>query len=347
MSRTNASRKTVLANGTLLCLLLFLSGCLIGKPAGTVPEVPVEQPPISHVRINDDYVVVKPDATDTLASLAAEYLNDSKKDWLIAEFNDVDSLTPGQNVVIPLKPFARGGLQADGYQTVPVLAYKNFSKEKPGLMSVTATAFEAQMKYLKENNFRVITVSQLLDFFDFRRQIPEKSVVITIDDGWYTLYDIAFPILKKYGFTATLFVYTDFIGGGKALSWEQVEALSENGFDIQCKTRTHRNMKRLRENESFKEYVASIEMELVYPKKLIKKRLGKECICLAYPYGETNDLVIALLKKHGYRAAFTATGKSNPFFADEFRIHRSEIYGHDDLETFKEKLTVFEKMGPE
>jgi hypothetical protein len=88
-------------------------------------------------------------------------------------------------------------------------------------------------------------------------------------------------------------------------------------------------------------------MELVYPKKLIKKRIGKECICLAYPYGETNNLVIALLKKHGYRGAFTATGKSNPFFVDNFRIHRSEVYGHDDMEIFKEKLTVFERMKPE
>ncbi len=347
MGKTEHRSKKVLANGAVLCLLMFLTGCLLGKPVSTAPEVPVKQPAISHFRINDDYVLVKVDETDTFSSLAAEYLNDSKKDWLIAEFNDVDSLAPGQNVVIPLKPFARGGLQADGYQTVPVLAYKSFSKEKPGLMSVTETAFAAQMKYLKENNFRVITVSQLLEFFDFNRQIPEKSVVITIDDGWYTLYDIAFPILKKYGFTPTLFVYTDFIGGGKAMSWEQVKELSENGFDIQCKTRTHRNMKRLRENESLKEYVASIEMELLYPKKLIKKRLGKECICLAYPYGETNDLVIALLKKHDYRAAFTATGKSNPFFVDQFRIHRAEVYGHDDLETFKEKLAVFERIGSE
>jgi len=347
MRKTKNRSKTVLVRYAMLCLLLLLTGCLIDKPAGTAPEVPIEQPAISHFRVYDDYVVVKAGATDTLSSLAAEYLNDPKKDWLIAEFNDIEALEPGQDVVVPLKPFKKGGLKIIGYQTVPVLAYKSFSKDRPGLMSVTEAAFEEQMTYLKENGFHVITVEQLLDFFDFKRQIPEKSVVITIDDGWYAFYDIAFPILKKYGFSSTLFVYTDFIGGGKAMSWEQVEELAESGFDIQCKTRTHRNMKKLREHESFKEYVASIEMELVYPRNLIKKRLGKECSCLAYPYGETNDLVVALLKKQGYRAAFTATGNSNPFFADKFRIHRSEIYGNDDMETFKEKLTVFERMGPE
>jgi peptidoglycan/xylan/chitin deacetylase (PgdA/CDA1 family) len=153
--------------------------------------------------------------------------------------------------------------------------------------------------------------------------------------------------LQKYGFPSTLFVYTDFIGGGKAMSWDQIEELAENGFDIECKTRTHRNMNRLKEGESLKEYVAAIEMELRYPKKLIQKRIARECTCLAYPYGETNNLVIALLKKHGYRAGFTATGKSNPFFVDKFRIHRAEVYGHDDLEAFKQKLKVFAEMEAE
>lgn len=347
MRKTENNSKTVLLCYAIMCLFLLSTGCLIGMPVDKAPEDTIEQPAISHFRLYDDYVVVKAGETDTLSSLAAKYLNDPKKDWLIAEFNDMDTLEPGQEVVVPLKPFRKGGLHSDGYQTLPVLAYKSFAKEKPGLMSVTEAAFEAQMKYLKENNFHVITASQLLEFFDFKRQIPEKTVVITVDDGWSAYYDIAYPILQKYDFSSTLFVYTDFIGGGKAMSWEQVQELSENGVDIQCKTRTHRNMKRLRKNESFKDYVASLEMELVYPKKLIKKRLGKECICLAYPYGETNNLVIALLKKHGYRAAFTATGKSNPFFVDKFRIYRSEVYGHDDMKTFKEKLTVFERIKPE
>ncbi|UCD91150.1 MAG: polysaccharide deacetylase family protein [Desulfobacterales bacterium] len=343
MQETENRRKAVLIDVVILCFLLLLTGCLIGQPAST-PEISSEQPATTQFRVFNDFVVVKTTEKDTLSSLAAKYLNDSEKDWLLAEFNDIDHLKPGQDIIIPLKPFQKGGLQTEGYQTVPVLAYKSFSKDKPGLMSVTETAFEAQMKYLKENGFHVITVRQLLDFFDFKGQIPEKSVVITIDDGWYALYDIAYPILKKYGFSSTLFVYTDFIGGGKAMSWGQLKELSENGFDIQCKTRTHRNMKRLRENETFKEYVASIEMELAYPKTLIKKRLGKECSYLAYPYGETNNLVIELLKKQGYRAAFTVRGKSNPFFTNRFRIYRSEVYGHDDIETFKEKLTVFERM---
>jgi len=85
-------------------------------------------------------------------------------------------------------------------------------------------------------------------------------------------------------------------------------------------------------------------MEISDPKKLFKKKLNKECECLAYPYGITNNLVIAMLKKHGYRAAFTVEQESNPFFIDNYRINRSAIYGEYDIEKFKNKLSVFQNM---
>jgi len=298
----------------------------------------------SQARVYDDFIIVEATARDTLSSIADKYLNDPTKDWLIAEFNDTKTLDTGQELIIPLRPFDKGGLKVNGYQTVPVFAYHNFSKNSPSKMIVTEAAFEAQMKYLKENGYHVITLDQLLDFLDFKEQIPEKSVVITIDNGWSSFSDIAFPILKKYGFTATLFVYTDFIGTSKALSWKQINNLSKNGFDIQCKTKTHRNLTKRIKKESFKEYFKSLEMEISYPKKLIKHKLNKECSYFAYPYGKTNNLVIAILKKQGYRAAFTVKRACNPFFVYKYRIHRSVIYGDYDIERFKKNLSVFYKI---
>ena len=327
-------RKTVFGNFSLLYLLL-LAACVTSSPG---------HHKISETRINNDFIIVKATAKDTLSSLAAQYLNDPAKDWLIAEFNHIKTLSAGQELIIPLFPFNKGGLKSGGYQTVPVLVYYSFSKNKPGKTPVTQDDFKAQMKYLKENGYNVITLDQLLDFLDYKEQIPEKSVVITFDDGWRSIYNIAFPIMKEYGFPATLFIYTDFIGGGKAISWKQVKKLSENGFDIQCKTKTHRNLAAKKKKESFKKYFKSLEMEISYPKKLIKKKLNKECKYQAYPYGKTNNLVIAMLKKHGYRAAFTVERESNPFFADNYRIHRSAIYGKYDIEKFKKILSVFQNM---
>jgi peptidoglycan/xylan/chitin deacetylase (PgdA/CDA1 family) len=293
--------------------------------------------------ISDDFVIVKTTSQDTFSSLAAYYLKDPAKGWLIAEFNRMTTLIPGEEVIIPLSPFNKGGLNPEGYQTVPVLVYHNFSKQKSDETAVGQDNFEAQMKYLKQNGFHVVSIDQLLDFIDYKEQLPEKSIVITFDDAWRSIFDIALPILIKYNFPATFFIYTDFIGGGKAMTWKQIETLSKIGFDIQCQTRTHRNLAVPKKNESFKEYFKSLEMEIDYPKKLFKKKLNIDCKYLAYPYGETNNLVIALLKKYGYRAAFTIDRKSNPFFIDKYRIHRSVIYGSYDMDKFKDNLTVFQK----
>jgi peptidoglycan/xylan/chitin deacetylase (PgdA/CDA1 family) len=253
------------------------------------------------------------------------------------------TLIPGQELIIPLSPFNKGGLKAEGYQTVPILVYHNFSKKRSDKTAVGQDDFEAQMKYLKQNGYHVVSIDQLFDFIDYKKQLPEKSIVITFDDAWRSIFDVALPILIKYGFTSTFFIYTDFIGGGKAMTWKQIETLSKIGFDIQCQTKTHRNLAVPNKNESFKEYFESIEMEISYPKKLLKKKLNIDCKFLAYPYGETNNLVIALLKKHGYRAAFTVDRKSNPFFIDKYRIHRSVIYGSYDMDKFKDNLSVFQK----
>ena len=253
----------------------------------------------SQVRIYDDFIIVKASAVDTLPSLAHKYLNDPTKDWLISEFNDIKTLDAGQELIIPLRPFDKGGLKVNGYQTVPVLAYFGFSKDSPGKMTVTEDSFEAQMKYLMENGYHVISLDQLMDFLEFKEQIPKKSVVITIDNGLSSFSDIAFPILERFGLTATLFVYTDFIDTDKALSWKQIINLSKKGFDIQCKTKTHRNLTKRKNKESFKEYFESLEKEISYPKKLIKQKLNKECSYFAYPYGATNNLAVAMLIKAG------------------------------------------------
>ena len=332
MLETAKIKKTILMNIFPLFSLL-LSACAIN---GIIYHDKHK------AHISDDFVIVKTTAQDTFSSLAATYLKDPNKGWLIAEFNGMTTPGPGQELIIPLSPLNKGGLKTEGYQTVPVLVYYNFSKNSDET-AVGQDDFEAQMKYLKQNGYHVISMNQLLDFIDYKEPLPEKSVVLTFDDAWRSIFDFALPILIKYNFTATFFIYTDFIGGGKAMTWKQIDTLSKIGFDIQCQTKTHRNLAVPKKNESFKEYFKSIEMEISYPKKLIKDKLNIDCKYLAYPYGETNNLVIAVLKKHGYQAAFTIDRKPNPLFTDKYRISRSVIYGSYDMDKFKNNLSVFQK----
>lgn len=351
MVRKKRAKRTGL-NGLawVLAGLAFLGGCATPKtetpPAAISPSAVPAAPP-TELRTSGDFVAVTAREGNTFAFLAEKYLNDPSKDWWIADFNNLSDLHPGQSLIIPLKPYERGGVSPKGYQTVPVLSYHNFSPDRStNRMTVTRTAFEGQMKLLKDGGYRVISLNQFVDFLNFKTQIPRKSVVITIDDGWRSAYEIAMPILKRYGYPATLFVYTGLIvGSSKTLSWDLVREMAESGIDIQGHTITHRVLTSPNPKESFKEYVGAVDREIVESARIIKARVGKDIHYLAYPDGETNHLVISLLKKDGYQGAFTVKRGGNPFFIHNYRINRSMVYGDFDLSQFEKNLTVFSEWA--
>lgn len=327
ITRSSKSKTQYLLYGLLMLLILVMhQGCAYRQPAGFIP------------------VLVKPG--DTLDSLAEKYLGDPGKSWVISDFNELASLSAGQELIIPLEYSQKGGLSVRGYQTVPILTYHNFSLTNEELMVVRKDAFEQQMKYLKENGYRVVTLDDLFDFLEFLKPLPQKAVVLTFDDGWQGVYSIAFPILIKYGFPATLFVYTDLINGSsKTLNWAQVAELERGGVDIQCHTKSHRNLIKRAEGESLEDYVADVENEITESTRIIKEKLKKEVRYLAYPYGDANNLAIAFLKREGFRGAFTVKREANPFFIDHYTLNRSMIYGTYDLQDFKKNLDVYSRKA--
>ena len=169
----------------VLCLLLALSGCVTtgqksqATPAAVQPDGDLEYGGIR---------IVNARSGDTLQSLAGLHLKDPSKAWLIADFNDITSVVPGQKIVIPPPDFRLGGIYPDGYQVVPILTYHNFSKKKVAKMIVPQARFEEQMKFLKDNGYQTITLDELFDFIEFKSPIPRKSVIITVDDGWRPFY---------------------------------------------------------------------------------------------------------------------------------------------------------------
>lgn len=337
MTSSNLFRRTGFAAAILAAAL---AGCATPGAVTTPPAVR-QSGDSKRVFQTPEFVVVVVQPGETLASLADTWLRDQARAWEIAEFNGIAAAAPGQELVIPLRPSRRGGLTPERYQTVPVLAYHQFAEKSTNNMTVSREDFEAQMRLLKEKGYRVVSLEQLLSFLDFRGQLPEKSVVITIDDGWRATYEIAFPILKKYGYPATLFVYTQLItGGGKTLSWDQVREMSAQGLDIQCHTVSHRNLALPQGQENADQYFTSIAQEISESARTIEQKLGRRPTIMAYPYGDTNGLAITLLKGQGYRAALTVTREANPFFAAPFRLGRSMIYGDFDLAKFEKNLVT-------
>jgi peptidoglycan/xylan/chitin deacetylase (PgdA/CDA1 family) len=288
------------------------------------------------------FLAVVPRPHDTFESLAGQYLKDPERGWEIREFNDQSSVTPLKAMLVPLQSYEPGGLTQKGYRTVPILVYHQLTATRATKMAVLQTDFELQMAYLKRYRYEVIPLEQLADFLDFKAQVPERAVVITFDDGWRSTYTIALPILRKYGYPATLFVTNDLIESDpKALSWKQVKALENSGvFDVQCHTQTHSNLADPA-GRDLKAYLAFLREELIVSRAELRKRIGKSCSFLAYPYGAQNHLVVAMAQKAGYRAGFTVERGANPFFVSDYRVLRSQVYGDTDLQQFAEGLESY------
>ncbi|MFP4475366.1 MAG: polysaccharide deacetylase family protein [Desulfatibacillaceae bacterium] len=328
----------------LACLVLaMLASCAAPGPAPAPSGRERESAVLARTA---DYMLVRVNQGDTLESLAQWYLGDVSHAWILARVNRTDRVAEGDEILVPTKPVFLGGLDKGGYQRVPVLLYHNFSEKTATRMTMPRATFDAQMRYLAENGYTTITLDRLLDFIRYEKPLPPKSVAITIDDGWRSTYTIAWPVLKKYGHVATLFLYTDFVGGDRAMTWAQLREIDKNGIDVQNHSKTHRKVTLRKAGESMRGYVDALVEEIAEPHREIMRNLGKEPRHLAYPYGDTNPLFSTMVEGMGYRSAFTATRGANAFYTDRYHLGRSVVYGDWGMERFKKTLDVYREAAP-
>jgi peptidoglycan/xylan/chitin deacetylase (PgdA/CDA1 family) len=327
--------------------LLLVSSCVTpgsvsdGSDAKTLDMVH-EKPRIFQ---SQDYIICELIGKETPESLARRFLGDPKKEWMITENNPGVAYEKGERIVIPLKDQRRGGLTADGYQKVPILVYHTFAERCKSKLCVSRQVFEEQMAYLKDNGYRVIALSDLIGFLEFRTGLPEKAVVITIDDGYRSVYDIAYPILKKYGFTATLFVYMDFIGIPRSsVTWDELREMKANGFEIGSHTMTHADLTKRMDGEGEQGYLHRVKKELVASKKMIDQKLEQETVSLAFPYGAYNEKVLALSEAAGYKLCLSVIRGGNPFFTHPLTLRRSQMLDQR-IEYFVDNLDTFHQMS--
>ena len=288
-----------------------------------------------------DFIVAPARSGDTSETLAARHLGDARKAWMIEDYTGVRMFAQGQEVVIPKREWNPVGVFPWGYQLVPVLVYHNMGPEDRGRLVIGVKKFEAQMKALRAEGFQSVSISDYLEFTAGRKQLARKSVLITFDDGYRSFIQYARPILKDYGFTATLFVYSDFVGGG-GMSWKELSAMIAQGFDVQAHSKTHSSLRR-KEGEPQEAYAKRIEAELAYPAEQFRKQLGRASDVLAYPYGDTDDELLPFVVKYGYVAAFTVRRQSNPAWAYPLKISRSQVYSEMALKDFTANLTNFQE----
>lgn len=322
----------------VLCLFIslfyafLLSGCA-SKSGGTVAN-------------SESFLILEATASDSYESLAQEHLGDKKYASIIKRYNPEQVVDAGALIAIPKQPLNRSGVFSNGYQQVPVLCYHQFTFESKGKsrMVVTEADFETQMKYLYDNGYNVIPLEDLAPFLAGQKELPDKSIVITIDDGYKSYMDVALPILKKYNFHSTMFVYPEFIGAGPALKWRDVKRLSNDPLvSIQSHSRTHDSLSRRPAGESDPDYITRLKTEVEDAEKILSKRTGNAINHFAYPYGNSSMELVNLLEENDYSIAVTVNNDSNPAFSPPFLIHRTMIYGGDSLSAFQKGLRTFNK----
>jgi len=321
----------------LLLALTVVSGC-----AAPPAPVPVGDETVRHR--SADYLIVRLDGDLTPAEVAGRYLGDERLGWVVEEANPGAGFGRGQTVVVPLDPQNRAGLRRDGFQTIPILTYHRFAQDCPSPLCMPAAAFRAQMRYLKDNRYHVLSADELLAFVQHRRPLPPRSVLITIDDGYRSVYEIAYPILREFDFSAVLFIYTELIDVSPiALTWNQLEEMRRNGFAVGSHTIRHSDLTLPREGESGAEFAARVENELVGSKQVLDRRLGQDTWLLAYPYGNYDPKVVASSQRAGYKLAMSVKRGGNPFFANPFTLKRDQILERD-LPTFVKRLKTFNSL---
>jgi peptidoglycan/xylan/chitin deacetylase (PgdA/CDA1 family) len=321
----------------LLAALAVLAGC-----AAPPAPVPVGDETIRHR--SADYLIVRLDGDSTPAEVARRYLGDERSDWVVEEANPGAAFRGGQTVVVPLAPRNRAGLRRDGFQTIPILTYHRFATDCSSPLCMPTAAFREQMRYLKDNRYHVLSAEELLAFVEHRRPLPPRSVLITIDDGYRSIYETAYPVLREFGFTAVLFVYTEVIDATPvALSWSQLAEMRRNGFAVGSHTIRHSDLTLPREGESGVQFAARVEHELVGSKQILDRKLGQDTWLLAYPYGNYDPKVVASSQQAGYRLAMSVKRGGNPFFANPFTLRRDQILERD-LPTFVKRLKTFNPL---
>ena len=184
---------------------------------------------------------------------------------------------------------------------------------------ITPAAFEAQMQELKNKNISVIPMQDFLAWRRGEKAIPTRSAIITFDDGWKSQYEVAWPIMKKFNYPLTLFIYTEGIrpghfSGGESMTWEMLAEMRDAGVDIQDHTATHSDLRKpydkvAKKKLSPEEYEQWLDKEIVGSKQMIEQKLGVKVNCFAVPYGFHNDHIRDVCMKAGYEALFTVYGQ--------------------------------------
>jgi peptidoglycan/xylan/chitin deacetylase (PgdA/CDA1 family) len=272
--------------------------------------------------IHADTALAAPEASEPYAAT-------SSPPALAASASASDMASPATKVPAPALPAAEDRKE-DEEVLIPVLNYHSIGAEPENSLVLDPGKFAAQMEYLSKHGFTPLSISDFTQIMEKRRKAPPKPVLLTFDDGYADNYELAMPVLKRYGFPATLFLSPGLVGQEGYLTWEQVKEMHDAGWDIEPHAVTHPNLPMLS--------AAKQKEEITGARRQIEEKLGTTADIFCYPYGAYDKRTLAILKETGFRFAFTIKQGWASSAQPPLQLKRIYVNGKESLEAWSRKL---------
>ncbi len=220
---------------------------------------------------------------------------------------------------------------------ITCFVYHRFDDARYPSTNISVQDFKKHLDYLKNNKYNVITLGQAVDLLNSAKPIPEKTVVLSIDDGYKSFLENGMPLLREYGYKATLFINTNQFGSGDFLSEEEIRQLMKEGIEIQNHSHSHAYFV----NSKPRELVDAFRNDLLKSQSIFLEKFGFKPNLYSFPYGEYTPEMQEILKKEGYLAAIAQKSGVISSFSDRYALSRFPVAGiYANIEGFIQKLEM-------
>lgn len=316
-----------------------------------VPLRPIAEAAGATVKLDQDgktlYITLKEVTLKTVIGQTRAYINDQTVNLEIApQMCDGQVLVPLNLIQQPLSldvswdnPERTLKITTPGYtpsmvaktnqpQSVPILMYHEIG-DGPNNLYVRESEFREQMRYLRDNNYKVVTMAEGIRMMQ-NRQSMNKTVIITFDDGYESFLTKAWPILRENKFPATVFVIAYYAGVENYLTWDQMIMLRADWMEIGSHSESHPALSKISSSRFNEEIYGS--------KKLIEDCLQVPCEDFCYPGGFFSHEVAETVKQAGYLSAVTTQYGHASLKNDMYQLPRVRIPRGMSISTFAKSL---------
>lgn len=268
----------------------------------------------------------------------------------IVGFSPAQEQTGPPDGAIPAPRGTLPPLPKDDGTRVSILGYHEFSSTlAPSQMRIRTATFRKQMEALKNLGLPVIPLRDFLAWKKGTKFIPPRSVVLTIDDGWKSVYTEAFPILKEYRFPFTVYLYKNYVdGGGRALTTAMIKEMQKHGCTIGSHSVSHPfpGTVKYHARKGDEAYEKFLRREFGESKRFLEEKFGQDITTYAYPGGYYTESMYPMAEEFGYDYLFTVLPGKVRRDLDNRRLPRYIIHGNSDLH-FEQATTFKSILGAE